>query len=532
MLYNLYRPTDFSEVKGQEDVLLTLQKQSKTRNFGHAYLFAGHRGTGKTTIGRILSRAVNCENPSENGPCKTCASCLAAKDSMDILELDAASNNGVDKIKEMMAQVKFRPVQLKKKVFIIDEVHNLSSAAFDVLLKPLEEPPSFAVFILCTTELHKIPVTVRSRCEEYVFHPISAGPMRERLREVLKDQNATCEEDALSLIIRNANGGLRDALGLLEQLIVSCDGAITTEIAKKRLGAVDTDNILDALEHVIQMDTSKALAGLDRMLQDGKSPSLIVETTLNVLTDLITIKSTQSKESVLHSMDYIEHLWELSRKISFERLYWMSEQYCLLRNTIRGSVNPAMDARLTVIRISNHDIVNADPVTLAEEIAALKKEIALLKQGVIPITMKREDAPGMQNAASEKHSITGHEEIKGHADQAVTDSDIEKEGTADPASDGFHQAVDLEIPFSEEPMVEIQTLDVADHADTSNGKESGHDRGAALTQENGNGADRQKGVMPTDRKDADGISQPESPKTVQSATVMDISASDLFKMFA
>ena len=529
MLYNLYRPTDLSEVKGQEDVLLTLRKQSKNRMFGHAYLFAGHRGTGKTTIGRILSRAVNCENPTENGPCNACASCLAAKDSMDILELDAASNNGVDKIKEMMAQVKFRPVQLKKKVFIIDEVHNLSSAAFDVLLKPLEEPPSFAIFILCTTELHKIPVTVRSRCEEYVFHPISTEPMKERLREVLKDQDATCEEDALNLIVRNANGGLRDALGLLEQLIVSSDGAITTKIAKKRLGAVDTDNILDALEQVIQMDTVKALSSLDHMLKDGRSPSLIVETTLNVLTDLITIKSTQSKESVLHSMDYIEHLWSLSQKVSFERLYWMSEQYCLLRNTIRGSVNPSMDIRLTVIRISNHDIVNADPVTLAEEIAALKREVALLKQGMIPIARQPEGNPGIQDAIPMERNGTGREEIKERMDDAKADRGIEEDDITDPASEGFYQAADLAIPFSEELAAEIPSQG---SADMSSSHEDGHDKGTAPAQENGDSADRQKEVMPTDRKEADDISVQGSPDAVQDAKITDISASDLFKMFA
>ena len=143
MLYNLYRPKDFTEVKGQEDVLITLKKQSFSQKFGHAYLFAGHRGTGKTTIARILSKAVNCEHTTEDGPCGQCPNCLAYGTSLDVLELDAASNNGVDKIKEMLAQTKYRPVQLKRKVFIIDEVHNLSTAAFDTLLKPLEEPPSY-----------------------------------------------------------------------------------------------------------------------------------------------------------------------------------------------------------------------------------------------------------------------------------------------------------------------------------------------------------------------------------------------------
>ncbi|MCM1561624.1 MAG: DNA polymerase III subunit gamma/tau [Butyrivibrio sp.] len=469
MLYNLYRPTDFSEVKGQEDVLLTLKKQSQTSNFGHAYLLAGHRGTGKTTLDLNLSKAVNCEHPSANGPCKACASCLAAKESLDILELDAASNNGVDKIKEMMAQAKYRPVQLRKKVFIIDEVHNLSTAAFDVLLKPLEEPPSYCVFILCTTELHKIPVTIRSRCEEYVFHPISAIPMKERLQEVLRDQNATCDDDALNLIVRNANGGLRDALGLTEQLIVSTDGHITAEVAKKRLGVLDTDQILDSLEHVIRMDTLKVLCALDSLIQNGKSPSLIIETTLNVLTDIITLKSTQSKDAIMHSRDYVERLWQLSGSISFERLYWMCEQYCLLRSTIRNSINPALDIRLTLIRISSHDIISADPVALAEEVAMLKKEVAGLKQGFIPA------------------------------------KEMVQENTT-PDHDGFSRREDLDIPFCTD--TEEEYLEEPDNTDV------------------------QKGVMPSDRTEADTILPDQAPEAGHAPAAENISASDLFKMLS
>ncbi|MDE6055273.1 MAG: DNA polymerase III subunit gamma/tau [Lachnospiraceae bacterium] len=305
MLYNQYRPTDFSEVKGQEDVLVTMKRQSQTGKFGHAYLLAGHRGTGKTTIARILSKAINCENPTEKGPCKVCPNCLAAKNSMDIKELDAATNNGVDHIKELTGQTKYRPVQLKNKVFIIDEVHNLSTAAFDVLLKPLEEPPSYCTFILCTTELHKIPVTIRSRCETYTFHPIPPIPMKERIREVLEDQNATCDEDALNLIVRNANGGMRDALGILEQLMAGSGNAITVEAAKKQLGVLDTDAILNTLSSIIRLDTAASLSSMEDLLCGGKSPSLIIETSLRVLTDMITMKSTGNRQSVMHSKDYI-----------------------------------------------------------------------------------------------------------------------------------------------------------------------------------------------------------------------------------
>ena len=382
MLYNLYRPKDFTEVKGQEDVLITLKKQSSSQKFGHAYLFAGHRGTGKTTIARILSKAVNCEHPTEDGPCGQCPNCLAYGTSLDVLELDAASNNGVDKIKEMLAQTKYRPVRLKRKVFIIDEVHNLSTAAFDTLLKPLEEPPSYCVFVLCTTELHKIPVTIRSRCEEYVFHPIAPEPMRERLKEVLKEQNAVCEEDALNLIIRNANGGLRDALGILEQLLTSTDNHITTEAAKKRLGSLDSDHILAALSAISAYDTQSTLSSLDELTGQGKSPALITEAILSALMDIITIKTTGQPESVLHSKDYLQSALEIGNGMSFERLYWLCEQCCDLRGSIRGSVNPAMDIKLALIKMSNHELTDSDPAVMSATIRKLEQELAELKSTV------------------------------------------------------------------------------------------------------------------------------------------------------
>lgn len=389
MLYNLYRPNDFTEVKGQEDVLITLKKQSSSQKFGHAYLFAGHRGTGKTTIARILSKAINCEHPTEDGPCGQCPNCLAYGKSLDVLELDAASNNGVDKIKEMLAQTKYRPVQLKSKVFIIDEVHNLSAAAFDALLKPLEEPPSYCVFVLCTTELHKIPVTIRSRCEEYVFHPIAPGPMRERLKEVLKDQNATCEEDALNLIIRNANGGLRDALGILEQLLTSTDNNITTEAAKKRLGSLDSDRILATLSAISTYDTQSALNSLEELSGQGKSPALITESILSALMDILTIKTTGQPESVLHSKDYVQSAFEIGNSMNFERLYWLCEQCCDLRSSIRGSVNPAMDIKLALIKMSNRELTDSDPAVMSAKIRQLEQEVAELRSTMEKLAQAR-----------------------------------------------------------------------------------------------------------------------------------------------
>lgn len=505
MLYNLYRPSDFSEVKGQEDVLLTLKKQAAGGRFGHAYLLAGHRGTGKTTIARILSKAVNCEHPTEIGPCKACESCLAAKDSMDIIELDAASNNGVDKIKEMMAQTKYRPVQMKNKVFIIDEVHNLSKAAFDVLLKPLEEPPSYCTFILCTTELHKIPVTVKSRCETYQFHPIDAAPMRERLKEVLAAQNATCEEDALNLIVRSANGGLRDALGLLEQLMVSCNMHITGEAAKRRLGMLDTERIVSCLESCMNGNTPNAISSLDELLSCGKTPSLIIDTALQVLTDIITMKSTGSKESVLHSHDYLDRLYEIAAAVTFERLYWLCGQFCDTRSALRTSIDGALDIRLLFILASNREIISCDPVELAEEVSLLKKEVNDLKlrlaQGAVirPETVlagscKQEESPSAPVSVPE------------------------------PEEDGFLDAPEGAVPFAwnEETDSNGEDQNGAGEGFTAEDAPEPLIKQADDTQ---SGAPKEGGMQP-DRTETE-----PSPQEPPAQDQFDISASDLFKIF-
>ena len=217
--------------------------------------------------------------------------------------------------------------------------------------------------------------------------------MKERLREVLADQKADCDEDALNLIIRSANGGMRDALGILEQLMAGSGSSITAEAAKKQLGTLDTDAILNTLASVIRLDTTSALSSMDNLLFSGKSPSLITETSLRVLTDMVTMKSTGDRQSIMHSRDYIETVWNLGHEISFNRLYWLCEQFCDLRTVIRQSTDPILDLRLALIRLSHQDIVSSDPIKLAEEVSMLKKEIEQLK-GMIqkhPHTAVQED---------------------------------------------------------------------------------------------------------------------------------------------
>ena len=382
MLYNQYRPVDYSQVCGQEDSLITLKKQSAAGQFGQAYLLSGHHGTGKTTIGRILARAVNCLNPTEKGPCNQCANCLSARNSLDIFELDAASNNGVDKIKELVSKTRYKPVNLPKKVYLIDEVHNLSPSAFDALLKTIEEPPSYCVFILCTTELQKIPATIISRCEKYIFNKIEPDIMKQRLRYVLEDQKAECEEGALNLIVRRADGALRDALSILEQLLAGADGRITTEQAKKSLGIMGEELVIQVLDHVLGHKTLDALRMFDKLLENGKAPGLLADDFLETLTDLVTLMSTRSRESICHSQDYVSLLSDMMERTNLERLFWLTDQFCELRSAVRGSVSPSMDIRLCIIRTSNKELIMSDPASLAGELARQRAEIARLNDKV------------------------------------------------------------------------------------------------------------------------------------------------------
>ena len=245
-LYRKFRPDTFEAVKGQDHIVTTLKNQLKADRIGHAYLFTGTRGTGKTTVAKIFARTVNCENPGAEGPCGECRICraIAAGASMNVIEIDAASNNGVDNVREIVEEVSYSPAEGKYKVYIIDEVHMLSAGAFNALLKTLEEPPSYVIFILATTEVHKLPVTILSRCQRYDFRRISIDTITDRLRELTSVEGVQAEEKALRYIAKTADGSMRDALSLLDQCIAFHLGKeLTYDKVLDVLGAVDTPGV-------------------------------------------------------------------------------------------------------------------------------------------------------------------------------------------------------------------------------------------------------------------------------------------------
>ena len=253
-LYRKFRPQEFEDVKGQDHIVKTLKNQINADRIGHAYLFCGTRGSGKTTIAKIFARAVNCEHPVEGSPCGECPTCKAIQNgsSMNVIEIDAASNNGVDNIRQIREEVAYRPTEGKYKVYIIDEVHMLSTGAFNALLKTLEEPPEYVMFILATTEAHKIPVTILSRCQRYDFHRISNDTIADRLFELMKEEQIEVEEKAIKYVAKAGDGSMRDALSLLDQCIAFHLGEkLTYENVLEVLGAVDTEVFSKLLRQVI-----------------------------------------------------------------------------------------------------------------------------------------------------------------------------------------------------------------------------------------------------------------------------------------
>ena len=301
-LYRKWRPATFDEVKGQDHIVTTLKNQIKNDRIGHAYLFCGTRGTGKTSVAKIFAKAVNCANPVDGNPCGECEVCraVAAGASMNVIEIDAASNNGVDNIREIKEEVAYPPTQGRFKVYIIDEVHMLSIGAFNALLKTLEEPPAYVIFILATTEAHKIPITILSRCQRYDFKRISIDTISLRLSELMNAEGITADERALRYVAKAADGSMRDALSLLDQCLAFYMGQeLKYENVLDVLGAVDTEVFSDFFRGVIEGDAIGLIHKLEQIIIDGRDLSQFVNDFTWYLRNLMLLQSAADASDVL-----------------------------------------------------------------------------------------------------------------------------------------------------------------------------------------------------------------------------------------
>lgn len=354
-LYRKFRPQDFEDVKGQEHIVTTLKNQIKADRIGHAYLFCGTRGTGKTTIAKILARAVNCEHPVDGSPCNTCKTCRAIMEgtSMNVIEIDAASNNGVDNIREIREEVAYRPTEGRYKVYIIDEVHMLSTGAFNALLKTLEEPPSYVIFILATTEAHKIPITILSRCQRYDFRRITVDTIADRLTELMNKEGNDVEEKAIRYIAKAADGSMRDALSLLDQCIAFYLGEkLTYEKVLENLGAVDTDIFSGLLRKILRQDTAGAVKTLEEIILQGKEMGQFVTDFIWYLRNLLLIGSSEHPEDAVDvSAENLEKMKEESTMMDAETLMRYIRIFSELSNQIKYASQKRVLVEIALIKL-------------------------------------------------------------------------------------------------------------------------------------------------------------------------------------
>lgn len=345
-LYRKYRPKDFSNVKGQEHIVKTLTNQIQADRIGHAYLFCGTRGTGKTTVAKIFAKAVNCENPGPHGPCGECAMCRAIEDqsSMNVVEIDAASNNRVDDVRQVIEEVQYSPAEGRYKVYIIDEVHMLSVSAFNALLKTLEEPPAYLIFILATTEAHKIPLTILSRCQRYDFKRIGVEEIAGRLEELLQREEIQAEERALLYIARQADGALRDGLSLLEQCISFYFGeTLTYENVLKVLGAVDHGVYHEMMEALLQGQVEGIVQVIGKVVEQGKDVTQFVNEFVWYLRNLLVVKTAENAGSLVDvPEESLSEMKEYAERIELPMLF----RYIRILSELAGDMRYASNKRV------------------------------------------------------------------------------------------------------------------------------------------------------------------------------------------
>lgn len=385
-LYRKWRPDTFEEVKGQDHVVTTLKNQIINNRIGHAFLFCGTRGTGKTSIAKLFAKAVNCEHPINGSPCNECAACRAIADgsSMNVIEIDAASNNGVDNIRQIREEVQYSPSEGKYKVYIIDEVHMLTQGAFNALLKTLEEPPAYVIFILATTESHKIPITISSRCQKYEFRRISVETISDRLMELLGREQIEAEKKAVDYIAKAADGSMRDALSILDQCIAFNIGKeLTYENVLDTIGAVDIDVFARLLECVIKLDVVGAIDLVDEVVWQGRELSRFVSEFTWFLRNVLLVKvSPEADQKLDMSAENLERLRQLAAQIDTDALIRYINIFSDTSANIKYAVQKRIVLELAVIKLCKPEM-ETDYSALLDRVRVLEQKLESGSAGLV-----------------------------------------------------------------------------------------------------------------------------------------------------
>lgn len=406
-LYRKWRPRTFDDVVGQAHITDTLKRQVETGRLSHAYLFTGTRGTGKTTCAKILARAVNCQSPANGNPCNQCPACQGIENGsiLDVLELDAASNNGVDQVRALRDEAVYTPAAVRKRVYIVDEVHMLSTAAFNALLKILEEPPAHLMFILATTELHKVPATIKSRCQQFSFQRILPGYIADRLLYVAGQENIGLAREGADLLARLADGGMRDALSLMDQC-AGTGGDIGEAQVLDALGLAGNLETAHLLDHIADRNAAAALETLGRLYGGGKDISAVLGELAALCRDLLIRKTAPNSGSALLNGGYDETTMRgLAQRFDIPRLTWLLSTLQGALADLPRSSNRRTDAELCLIRLCDEGLDDsAQGVT-----ARLTRLEAQISGGFVSMTAPVTAAPALAQSAPASAALVGDE---------------------------------------------------------------------------------------------------------------------------
>ena len=400
-LYRKWRPKTFADVTGQDHITETLRKQVAEGRTSHAYLFTGTRGTGKTTCAKILAKAVNCERPVDGNPCCACPSCLGIENGsfLDVLELDAASNNGVDQVRALRDEAVYTPAAVRKRVYIVDEVHMLSLSAFNALLKIIEEPPEHLLFILATTELHKVPATILSRCQRFSFRRISQEDIAARLQYVAYQESIDLDDGAARVLARLADGGMRDGLSLLDQCASASTGEVTAEKVYECLGIAGEQKCGTLLGLCADHDTAKALALFSQLYSQGKDIGALLDELESLLRDLLVMKTApKAGITMLSGVTPDSEVMELTKRLSTGEIVRMME---LVQQTVAGfnrSAGRRMDAELCIVELCRPEL-SLDASALNARLTRLEDQ---LKSGAFVAAPKAAAQPEAQTEPEEE----------------------------------------------------------------------------------------------------------------------------------
>ena len=424
-LYRKYRSQTFSQLVGQEVVAKTLKQAVEQEKISHAYLFSGPRGTGKTSVAKIFAKAMNCPNQVDGEPCNNCYICQAVTEGSleDVIEMDAASNNGVDEIREIRDKSTYAPSLARYKVYIIDEVHMLSTGAFNALLKTLEEPTQNVVFILATTELHKIPATILSRVQRFEFKSIRTQDIKEHIQTILSKENISSEPEAVEIIARRAEGGMRDALSILDQALSLTQGnALTTAISEEITGTISLSALDDYVAALSQQDVPKALDSLNLLFENGKSMTRFVTDLLQYLRDLLVVQT--GGENTHHSPVFMDNL-----ALSQESLFEMIRLATVSLADMKASLQPKIYAEMMTIRLAEIKPESVLSGAVESEISALRQEVARLKQELANVGTAPKPAAAVPSRPAPSKTVYRVDRNKVHAilQEAVENPDLARQ---------------------------------------------------------------------------------------------------------